>query len=334
MKGIIIFLVILLLGGGFATDVVADSVKEKLDRMSAVLSTSPFGREFYVLNSDSPLYPIARERLKPYPDGQRKLFTSIDNANSACLANRGDTIYLIGGYTNTTLVPGVTFAKDDVSVIGVGPSIPTLGGNGVGAAVTITADNFKMRNVEIVAGRTDNSIALMYIGTGVGTPKNVVLEDMRFIAGTETRSTTDAIIIDSVDSLVMRNCFISNPFGNTYVPASLVEFVGGCTNSRLEKNIITGYVSGAALEDQYASTGLILIDNIVAVSGTTAEAATLDSNPNFLVSVNNKWAGSDTTLANIAELGAQALIFDNRVLEGSHHQDIQATDVEPSIDTD
>lgn len=100
---------------------------------------------FYVLKSTATLYNYA---LAAVPNG--KLFTTLDAAIGACVANRGDLIKILPGHTETIgAAGGVTCDVAGVTIIGYGAGSlrPTFTWSATASTWLVSAANVTIRNI-------------------------------------------------------------------------------------------------------------------------------------------------------------------------------------------
>lgn len=105
-----------------------------------------------------------------YPDGTPVVFTTLTLALAACLANRGDVIFIAPGHTETLVgAAAVAIATAGISIIGcgAGSARPTFTfTTSTAASFDVTAANVLVKNVLFVCG-IDAQIAINNV-TGAG----------------------------------------------------------------------------------------------------------------------------------------------------------------------
>ena len=118
------------------------------------------GNIYFAIQSTEAFYPIFRDTYqKTYPDGTQSVHTTIQAAIDACLANRGDIVYVIGEWTSAVTV---TLNKWGTSLIGLtnwnsitggGNSNITCTGAGI-ATLTVTKAKCHVENLVLYANGT------------------------------------------------------------------------------------------------------------------------------------------------------------------------------------
>ena len=110
------------------------------------------GRKFWAIQATEPFYAefVAAKGL--YPDGVAKCYTTIQAAIDACVANRGDIVYVIGEWTSAVTITlnkwGTTLkgATDWESITGGGNANITCTGAGI-ATLTVTKAKCHVENL-------------------------------------------------------------------------------------------------------------------------------------------------------------------------------------------
>lgn len=112
------------------------------------------GQIFVVAKSAAAGRKILEDIFKPF-DGVVRYHSTIDAAVSACVANRGDVVYVAPGHTETVASAGaIALDVAGVSVIGLGNGAdkPTLTFSATASTVAMSGASTKLMNFRIVPG--------------------------------------------------------------------------------------------------------------------------------------------------------------------------------------
>jgi hypothetical protein len=286
-------------------------------------------RVFYVVKADAAIYSNAFADLKPFSDGVPRLYTDIDSALAQCVANRGDIIYVLPGHTET-LAAAQSLDKAGVQIIGLGRPYPEITVNGAIDGITVDAADVTLQGIEFPAPGTDAQTSCV---TVKDAGDNFVMKDC-LIHGSDTGDNIiDCLVIeDSADYLTFDNVTILN---NVVAVNSFLTFEGNTTGTTIKNCLWWGDMDGAGIVDDAAASGIdmLTIENCrIGVIGTAQEAATLDQNPEGWA-LDNLWAGTNTTIANNANLGNLMREHKNYVLEVADGS-VQSTPIIPARDTE
>lgn len=250
----------------------------------------PLGKRFYVLSSSSTLFGDLSHVLKNDSDGVVRLFSSIDSAIGACVANRGDEIVVLPGHTET-LSSATALACDvaGVSIIGLGDgeSRPTLTldtattatiavsandvsfenivfsanfADIVSVFTLTTAKNFKVKNCLVKATAANmNFLYLVDTNTTDNAANGLTLDGVRWIE--PDLATISAVKGDAdIDSAVVRNCYM-----NLGVNASDLPILFGMATGKDLTNLLIEENSLIRLND--ANPLLVVTDTTTANNG-------------------------------------------------------------------
>ena len=247
----------------------------------------------------------------------RRLYTSITNSYNACVADRGDTIYLVSGFTNTAL-RHITLSKNSISIIGIGPDRPTLGATGTEKLITVLADNITLKGLHLIPSRATSTYIIKVDGGTLDPVKDLLIEDCYIEGGVPWGRPNDVIVLDSAENLVIKDTRITSPYGTVFDPATFVDFQTHCTNTRIDNCVFDGFVSSAGIADDAPGKGLVMTNVIIAVTQTNAAipAITLDSNP-IGVASNCMFSGTEDVTRTNANLGIN-MAMQNCMILGGH----------------
>lgn len=131
-----------------------------------------------------------------------KALATIANALGRCTANKGDTIIVMPGHTETISAAGTLTAIAGVTVVGLGSGTlkPLLTWSATASTFAISAANFRLINVNTQV--SIDSVVLMFPVTAAG----FVMDGVDFI---ETSAKQALIFLNTTaagDDLAIRNC--------------------------------------------------------------------------------------------------------------------------------
>lgn len=242
-------------------------------------------------------------------DGVARVVTTISAALTNCVANRGDIIYVLPGYTET-VTSALTISKAGVSVIGLGNGTlrPTITGNGTIDAVNITAANVTFDNFHFAAPETDEQTACINVAGVAG----VTIRNITGVGSKTAKNVVDMITVAaSSDNLTIENVSFYN---TTVAVNSFLSLEGACTSVKIKNFKAFGAVATAGIIDGALISDLVLEDVVVHVSGSSKSAIVLDSNPTgHALRVYAK--GTNTTLASNVNYGNALALFEVRTAE-------------------
>jgi hypothetical protein len=156
------------------------------------------GETFWVGTAGTATYNYYRSRVP-----KSKLFTSIDKAIGACVADRGDVIYVLPKHTETIAgAGGITADIAGVSIIGLGNgnARPILSWSATASTFAISAANVLVENIQCT--NTIDEVVKMFYITGAGVTLNKV----------DFYPTTGQVIqfvltTNAADQLTIQNCY-------------------------------------------------------------------------------------------------------------------------------
>lgn len=215
-----------------------------------------------------------------YPDGVPIVYTTLNAAIAASVANRGDIILVAPGHTETvTSAAGLTIAAADagVTIIGLGkgnlrPTITFT--TSVAASFDILGAGSSIQNMVFVCG-IDNQTAMV----------NVSVSDVSFIncefrtnsatvgaaLGILTAATSDRLVVDS--------CRFVGPATNSGTTTTAQIQYEGAVDIKVVNSYFTGKMTQAILNVATVLRGLIAANYFVVATGTKAIAVAAASTP-------------------------------------------------------
>lgn len=269
---------------------------------------SPAAKVFYVGLSSASWYPDFANIFPVDEDGVVRVFSTISDALTNCVASRGDVILVLPGYTET-LTAALTVSKAGVSIIGVGNGSlkPQITVNGAVDGLNITGANVLVENINFAAPETDEATAMINVAAA-----NVTLRNISGIGSKTSKNFVDCITVASgADDLTLENVKLNN---SVVAVNSFLSIEAAVARMKIRGFRAFGDVATAGIIDAAAATHLDWEDVVVGVVGTTKPAATLDSNPTGIIN-RARFAGTHATIATNANLGNAIRLFDVLVLE-------------------
>lgn len=269
------------------------------------------GRLFYVSNNSVPPFGgVAGSDNGNAGLSPLQPFATIDYAIGKCVASRGDGIFVLGGHAET-VTAAITLDVAGVQIIGVpvGNRLPIVTGNGTIDAMTVTADNCSIQNIEFAAPETDAQTA----DINVAAAKCKVV-NTRHIGSKTAKNKVDIITLtSSANDVLIDGVRIYN---------TVVEVVGGIVFegalARAEvRNCFVfdsiGFTDGC-ISDEAAATGLYVHHNVFQNSKAATAVMNWVTNSTGVCSFNHI-SGRHTTLASNVVTGTGMDFFENRVTE-------------------
>ncbi len=285
------------------------------------------GKAFFVTNNSVPAFGgVAGADTAGIGESELQPFATIDYAIGKCLASRGDAIFVLGGHSET-ITASITMDVAGVQVIGIplGSKRPKVIVNGAVDAITITAANCSVRNLELGIVTTDAATAFVNVAAAYA-----LLSNLYGSPSATSVNVVDVITLASgADDCTIDGC----DFRNTTVAVnSFVSIEAAVARLTLKNNFFFGDAVTAGIIDGAAATQLRIENNTIGTIGTTIPAVILDSNPTGVVD-NNRFLGTHTTIASNAQLGNLVRQARSFVLEATDNS-VQATNIIPALDTE
>lgn len=110
------------------------------------------------LNEVASMFPAS------YRDGTPVVYATIDSAIGACLASRGDVIYVLPGHTEAVTNGSIALDVAGVTIVGLGNGSlkPTLTFGATDSKINVTAANCTLQNLRFTAGVGDVVTAVLH----------------------------------------------------------------------------------------------------------------------------------------------------------------------------
>jgi hypothetical protein len=213
-------------------------------------------------------------------DGENRVFPTLTAAlaNASVVADRGDVIYLLPGYTQTiTAAAGVSITKSGLTIKGLGNGTlrPTFTfTTATAASFDISAANTLIKNVIFTTGI--NSQAAITNVTGA----YVAFEDCEFNTNSGTvGAVTGILTAATATGLRVENCRFVGPATNsgTTTTAQIKHESG--TDYIIRNNYFTGKMTQAIVNVATILRGLIDSNRFVVATGTSAITMAAASTP-------------------------------------------------------
>lgn len=121
------------------------------------------GQTFVVAKSAAAGRQILQDIFKPF-NGKNRYFATIDEAIGACVANRGDTIYVGPGHTEAVTSTSLNLDVAGVTIIGLGSGSmkPTLSFGVTSSRINVTAADCTLQNFRLTAAVGDVVTAVLH----------------------------------------------------------------------------------------------------------------------------------------------------------------------------
>lgn len=249
------------------------------------------GKEFYVCKASAAIYNEAVKALPSYPDGQRRLYVTVDEAINNCVASRGDVIYVLPGHTESySAADGFDMDVAGVTIImlGEGALAPSFTFADTDATIAIGAANCKIYGGRYLAGISE-------VVTGISVEAggdDLMLEDLFFPEPTTSTFEFDKTIVlaSGADRVTIKDCiaYCADATGAT----DWLDVSAGVVNGL---NVIGNYVHGeystAPIYSDQINLEVLLKDNIVQ-NMTTGQFA-IEFSAAATGSYGNNWVYTD-----------------------------------------
>jgi len=205
------------------------------------------GNEYYACQSTDTAnyaYWYGKFGTEKYDDGSTILHTTIQSAINACVANRGDVVYVIGEWTSTSTI---TLNKWGTSLIGLtdwnnitggGNSNITCTGAGI-ATLSVTKAKCHVENLVVYFNGTGDTFGINFTGSA---PSQTIVRNVECVKNGGSSAAGIGIHFATVPT---RSCFEDIKItGTTKNTLSMAYGIEGGSYSCVFKNI---QVSGATV---------------------------------------------------------------------------------------
>ncbi len=243
--------------------------------------------EIFWVNSSSvlPKSGVAgqsRTSATPGKGTYNRPFLTINQALDSCLANRGDIVMVMPGYTETnavTLSTGTTIDVAGVAIVGLGAGDlkPTITQTHVTADINITSANNLIYNFRFVSGVADHVNTLHITGA------NCHIDSCEFMcsaadtaSNSSITSTATASFLKVTNTTINMESSILGVAVTDVLPENGIEFLSDGTV--IQNCNILGHFKTAAIQNlTTAAVGVIINDNNIYNISTTAVTGALST---------------------------------------------------------
>lgn len=294
----------------------------QLSRWGAIanpLKVAPNAKVFFVAGSNVSGYADLQNEFPVDKDGVTRVFTTIDAAVGACVANRGDVIFVMPGHTETvSAAAGIDLDVAGISIIGLGENDlrPTItfgtstaadmdvdaanitvenivfnltGVDALVAPIDVNAAGFTMRNCKVVTASASAQATLAVLTDA--NASRMTIEDCQFLGTTDAGTATAIRIVGGNEHIIRNNRF----FGAYTTSLGAIE---NNTTACLRVQITGNWIQNATASSTKAmvfdsgSTGVISGNHIQILSGAAPITGAAMS-----------WVGANYYAATIATAG-------------------------------
>lgn len=222
----------------------------QLSRYGAIanpIALAPSAKTFFVLATSNARHGDLQNEFRADKDGVPRVYGTIDAAIGACVANRGDVIYVMPGHTETvSAAAGIVVDVAGVSIIGFGRGSlrPVINfTTAVGADMDIDAADVYIENIRFTGG-VDALTGPIDVNASGCTLKNIETQDV-------TGQAVDFIVADAnADYLTIDGW---EHIGAAAAGADTAITVAGADNVTIKNFRIDGNFAVAAIENTAAS---------------------------------------------------------------------------------
>lgn len=258
------------------------ALENQLSRYGAIAKNlgelNPQAKVFFVAPSTAAFYADFANEFPADKDGVTRVYTSITAALASCVADRGDTILVLPGYTETiTTAGGLAVSTAGVSIIGLGVGTvrPTITfTTSTAATATVTAANVTIKNIIFTCG-IDAQVSMIPVSGAY-----VTFDGCEFNTNSGTVGAVLGILTSATATgLKVINSRFLGPAINagTTTTAQIKHEVG--TDYVIKDNYFTGKMTQAFLNATGVLRGLIDSNRFVVATGTVAITMHASSTP-------------------------------------------------------
>lgn len=239
------------------------------------------GRFFIVCAAADTNANEIKSMYKNYPDGSRVVYDTIPLALAACVANRGDVVFVVAGHTEAiTGAAGIAIATAGVTIVGIGAgtSRPVISfTTSTAAQLTVTAANIIFQNIVFTVG-IDAVVAMVAVNA-----TDVKFLNCEFDTNNGTMGAVLGLSIGGTstsDRFVVTGCRFVGPATNSGTTTTAqIQY-----EQAVDGQILNSYFTGKLTQAVLNTTGAVLrglIDNnrFVIATGTKCIAVNSGSTP-------------------------------------------------------
>jgi hypothetical protein len=235
--------------------------------------------------------------------------STIAGAQSAATASKGDVVVIMPAHAET-LTSALTLSKAGINYVGLGQGNlrPTLTGNGTIDAVSITAANVTLQNINFAAPETDDQTAHVNVAAAGAT-----LRGLRMIGSQTSKNVTDMITVASGgDDLLVEDCVAYNTVVDC---VSWLSLEAAVARPVIRGNVVMGQFSTGVLMDEATATLCYINANVLKNTKAATAVVTFTTGNSTGVMTDNRCSGRHTTIASNIVPGTGMDFFENYVVE-------------------
>lgn len=230
-------------------------------------------------------------------------------AQAVSSASAGDTILLLPGHSET-VTSAITVNKARLSIMGLGNGMsrPSITGNGTIDAITVTAANVLIENLQFPAPGTDDQTADINVAAAGCTIRNTL-----HIGSTTSKNKTDIITVASGgDDLLVENTRVYNTVVDC---VSWLSLEAAVARAVIRNNVVQGQFSTGVLMDEATATLATIQRNILKNTKAATAVVTFTTGNTTGVMSENFCSGRHTTIASNIVAGTGMDFHENYVVE-------------------
>lgn len=216
---------------------------------------------------------------------------TIAGAQSVATANKGDIVVILPGHTETVTTP-ITLSKAGVNYVGLGQGLlrPSITVNAAVDAVSITAANVTLSNINFPAPETDDATAFVNVAAAGAT-----LRGLRMIGSQTSKNVTDMITVASGgDDLLVEDCVAYNTVVDC---VSWLSLEAAVARPVIRNNTVMGQFSTGVLMDEATATLCTIVGNTFKNTKAATAVVTFTTGNSTGVMSYNFCPGRHTTIA-------------------------------------
>lgn len=287
--------------------------------ITSPLPVAPAGKVFFVLATSNARFGDLQQEFPVDKDGVPRVYGTIDAAIGACVASRGDVIYVMPGHTETvtsatSLVcdvagvtirglgdgaqrPTITLSTSTAATIPVSAANVTIdnviidltGVDAIVAGITPTATNFTLSNSLVITGNATNQAVLGILTTAAAGRMRLIGNE--FLGTTDAGTAAAVRIVGGNEHVVKGNRFYG---AYTTTLGAIDNVTTACLRVTIADNVIENATAAStkAMVFVATSTGSITGNRMQILSGTAPITGAAMS-----------WVGANYYAATIATAG-------------------------------
>lgn len=275
------------------------------------------GRTFWVKPAADADYAKFFADHNVVEDGTNSVYNTVDAAISACLAGRGDVIYVAPGHTETVTASSIAHDVAGVMVVGLGhgESRPTFTYGAAAATITVSADNCGWTNCRFIANFADVASAFT-----LSTAKSFKLEGCTFLDTSSILNFLSILVTDATNNRADGLTVVGN-FVETLAATqnAFISILANQDRIRIEGNDVTKAATNDAGQfitlSSKVITGARIRNNTLVIVGATGATVgiflTGSATTCTGIVAYNLVASLDTTSELIATPGTGLKYFEN-----------------------